>query len=88
MRYCGRPLDVYKNQWMKKRRLEQVNDNLTPDDCSTSTHEASGNEVKPSFIVVPGDLRQLVKHETLGNRPTIELVLERSSFGALIIFVI
>ena len=77
VKYCGRPLDVYKNQWMKKRRLEQVSDNLTPDDCNTSIHEPtteSEYEVKPSFIVVSGDLQQLVKHETLGNRATIELV--------------
>ena len=65
---------MYKNQWMKKRRLEQVNDNLTPDNCNSEPITESEHDVKPSFIVVSSDHQQLVKHETLGNRPTIELV--------------
>lgn len=68
-------MDVYKNQWMKKRRLEQVSDNLAIDDCNISTHEP--NPVEPELendLVIKSNAsdRQIVKHETLGNRSSIE----------------
>ena len=60
---------------MKKRRLEQVNDNLTPDDCSICTHEPMPLEpeleVEPEIKSRSSD-RQIIKHETLGNRTSIE----------------
>nr|SVE85354.1 EOG090X020Z [Daphnia pulicaria] len=87
VRYCGRPLDVYKNQWMRKRRLEQVSDNSTPDDCNLSTNEPVLLEPEPviqmSMKQTVGD-RQIIKHETLGNRTSIEdpnLLVEAISFA-------
>nr|CAH0107839.1 unnamed protein product [Daphnia galeata] len=75
VRYCGRPLDVYKNQWMRKRRLEQVSDNSTPDDCNLSTNEHVMLESEPAIQMsiksTVGD-RQILKHEMLGNRTSIE----------------
>lgn len=68
-------MDVYKNQWMRKRRLEQVSDNSTPDDCNLSTNEPVLLEPEPviqmSMKQTVGD-RQIIKHETLGNRTSIE----------------
>lgn len=60
---------------MKKRRLEQVSDNLAIDDCNISTHEP--NPVEPELendLVIKSNAsdRQIVKHETLGNRSSIE----------------
>ena len=68
---------MYKNQWMRKRRLEQVSDNSTPDDCNLSTNEPVLLETEPviqmSIKQTVGD-RQIIKHETLGNRTSIESV--------------
>ena len=70
-------MDVYKNQWMRKRRLEQVSDNSTPDDCNLSTNEHVMLEPEPAIQMstksTVGD-RQILKHEMLGNRTSIESV--------------
>ncbi len=62
---------------MRKRRLEQVSDNSTPDDCNLSTNEPVLLEPEPviqmSIKQTVGD-RQIIKHETLGNRTSIESV--------------
>nr|SVE78720.1 EOG090X020Z [Daphnia lumholtzi] len=86
VRYCGRPLDVYKNQWMRKRRLEQVSDNSTPDECLMSNTDPALLETEPETIpnVKSTPDRQIIKHETLGNRTSIEdpnLLIETTSFA-------
>nr|CAG4643045.1 EOG090X020Z [Ilyocryptus agilis] len=88
VRYCGRPLDVYKNQWMRKRRLDQLGENSTPDECNVSISEPltleQGSELEP-FIKIVSSGRNIVKHETLGNRVTIEdpnLLVETISFAS------
>ncbi|XP_057364736.1 MPN domain-containing protein-like [Daphnia carinata] len=86
VRYCGRPLDVYKNQWMRKRRLEQVSDNSTPDDCQMSNNDPVLLETEPEMVpnVKSTTDRQIIKHETLGNRTSIEdpnLLIETISFA-------
>nr|CAG4646851.1 EOG090X020Z [Megafenestra aurita]SVE92250.1 EOG090X020Z [Megafenestra aurita] len=87
VRYCGRPLDVYKNQWMKKRRLEQVSDSVTTEDCSISTNDPL--PIEPELEIdssMKSNLsdRQVFKHESLGNRASIEdlnLLVETISFA-------
>ena len=79
-------MDVYKNQWMRKRRLEQVSDNSTPDDCNLSTNEHVMLEPEPAIQMstksTVGD-RQILKHEMLGNRTSIESVDKSKSYFGL-----
>nr|SVE73415.1 EOG090X020Z [Daphnia atkinsoni] len=86
VRYCGRPLDVYKNQWMRKRRLEQVSDNSTPDDYHMSNTDTALQEGVPEMVsdVKSTADRQIIKHEMLGNRTSIEnpnLLIETVCFA-------
>lgn len=60
---------------MRKRRLEQVNDSLGTEECNNSVHEhiplELETDVEPSIKQNAGD-RQIIKHESLGNRTSIE----------------
>nr|CAG4649131.1 EOG090X020Z [Scapholeberis mucronata]SVE93477.1 EOG090X020Z [Scapholeberis mucronata] len=90
VRYFGKPLDVYKNQWMRKRRLGQSNsDNLAIEDGGTSAfNQSMPNEGEPeSELELKENIvainRKIVKHETLGNRSSIDdphLLVETSAF--------
>nr|SVE74044.1 EOG090X020Z [Daphnia barbata] len=71
---------------MRKRRLEQVSDNSTPDDCHVLNNDPvlleTELEVIPNMKSSAG--RQIIKHETLGNRTSIEdtsLLIETVSFA-------
>lgn len=61
---------------MRKRRLEQVSDNSTPDDCQISNTDPVLLETELEMVsnVKSTADRQIIKHETLGNRTSIELV--------------
>lgn len=61
---------------MRKRRLEQVSDNSTPDDCHMSNTDPVLLEAEPEMVssIKSTADRQIVKHEMLGNRTSIELV--------------
>jgi len=79
VRYCGRPLDVYKNQWMRKRRLEQISESSPTPDCNTPINDNSEVEIdtqqvskSPAVFKIGFCDRPTFKHETLGNRSTLE----------------
>ena len=74
-------MDVYKNQWMRKRRLEQdVSGNSTPDEYAIVKNISIQEPVVDIKLETESSIvnRKLVKHETLGNRANIESVF--SSF--------
>lgn len=77
MRYCGRPLDVYKNQWMKKKRLENETASLSEDAemFNDSAHCDVDNEsVRTCSESNNADDHHVMKHELLASRANIEYV--------------
>lgn len=77
VRYCGRPLDVYKNQWMKKKRLEHVNENASLNEEAELFHDSAAGEaeaenLKSSSEASNVDDPLIIKHELLASRTNIE----------------
>nr|CAG4642337.1 EOG090X020Z [Evadne anonyx] len=79
VRYCGRPLDVYKNQWMRKRRLEQISESSPTPDCNAPINDNNEAEMdarqvtkSPAVFKIGFCDRPTFKHETLGNRSTLD----------------
>lgn len=63
---------------MRKRRLEQISESSTPD-CSTPTNDNTEAEIdaqqaskSPAVFKIGFCDRPTFKHETLGNRSTLE----------------